>query len=325
MSASGGRKHELEVAAGAVRDAARLCRRVGASARGQALAKEDRSPVTIADFGSQAIVCRRLAQEFPADPVVAEEDSAALRDARRRPLLERLLGEVHASGWTADETELLGAIDRGGARAAGDRFWTLDPIDGTKGFLRGDQYAIALALIEGGRPVLAVLACPELAPGPGEPRGVLALAVRGAGASAEPLEGETARRRELAVSPVDDPARARFCEPFEAAHSAHDRAAAVAEALGIRREPLRMDSQAKYVAVAAGLAEIYLRIPREGGYREKIWDHAAGALIVSEAGGRVTDVRGRDLDFTRGRTLAENEGIVASNGRFHDRILAALA
>ena len=57
-------------------------------------------------------------------------------------------------------------------------------------------------------------------------------------------------------------------------------------ALGITAEPLRLDSQAKYAVVARGDASIYLRLPH-GGYRENVWDHAAGWLIVSEAGGRV--------------------------------------
>lgn len=325
MSAAGPRERELVVARDAVRRAARLCRSIGAGARDQSLAKEDRSPVTVADFGSQALVCRSLSQEFPDDPIVAEEDSAALREPGRRALLGRLLDEVRALGWPADENDVLAAIDLGGAEARGDRFWTLDPIDGTKGFLRGDQYAIALALVEEGRPALAALACPELALERDGPKGVIAFALRGSGAWAEPLDEGRRGPRRLSVSPAEDPGQARFCEPFEAAHSAHDLSATVAATLGIVRAPLRMDSQAKYVAVAAGLAEIYLRIPRGGAYREKIWDHAAGALLVEEAGGRVTDIRGRELDFARGRTLEGNAGIIASNGRFHERIVAALS
>ncbi len=315
---------ELSTAREAVREATRLCRQVGRALRDGAFEKSDRSPVTVADFGSQALICRRLAEAYPDDPVVAEEDSAALREPARRPLLDRLLAEVARTGIDAGAGEVLSWIDHGGAEARGRRFWALDPIDGTKGFLRGDQYAIALALIVDGRPVVAALGCPNLVLADGQAPGVVALARRGDGARAEPLDGAGDRARPLAVSPLADPAQARFCEPFESAHSAHDRAAAVAAALGIARAPLRLDSQAKYVAVAAGLAEIYLRIPRGERYEEKIWDHAAGTLLVEEAGGRVTDITGRPLEFTHGRTLAANAGIVASNGRFHDRIVAAL-
>ena len=60
------------------------------------------------------------------------------------------------------------------------------------------------------------------------------------------------------------------------------------------------------------------------GYREKVWDHAAGVLITEEAGGKVTDVHGQPLDFSLGRQLDGNQGIVATNGVLHDRVLAAV-
>ena len=65
-------EHELEVAICAVRAAAEICRSVQATITPEVLEKEDRSPVTIADFGSQALVCRALEQAFPDDPVIGE-------------------------------------------------------------------------------------------------------------------------------------------------------------------------------------------------------------------------------------------------------------
>jgi 3'-phosphoadenosine 5'-phosphosulfate (PAPS) 3'-phosphatase len=85
-----------------------------------------------------------------------------------------------------------------------------------------------------------------------------------------------------------------------------------------------MDSQGKYAVVARGEAEIYLRLPTRGDYREKIWDHAAGALIVAEAGGIVTDIHGRALEFHHGRELAANRGVVVSNGRLHAKVIRAI-
>jgi 3'(2'), 5'-bisphosphate nucleotidase len=86
-----------------------------------------------------------------------------------------------------------------------------------------------------------------------------------------------------------------------------------------------MDSQCKYAAVARGEADIYLRLPTRKDYQEKIWDHAAGWLVVTEAGGRVTDVGGKPLDFTKGRTLRDNRGVVATNGPLHDRVVRVVA
>ena len=59
-------------------------------------------------------------------------------------------------------------------------------------------------------------------------------------------------------------------------------------------------------------------------YREKIWDQAAGSLIIEEAGGKVSDLDGKPLDFSAGRTLANNRGVLATNGLLHDSALAAL-
>ena len=100
--------------------------------------------------------------------------------------------------------------------------------------------------------------------------------------------------------------------------------AAIARRLGIEREPFRIDSQCKYAAVARGDASIYLRMPTRKDYREKIWDHAAGKIVVEAAGGTVTDVNGRTLDFRHGRTLEENRGIVATAGPIHDAVLEAV-
>ena len=67
-----------------------------------------------------------------------------------------------------------------------------------------------------------------------------------------------------------------------------------------------------------------MRLPTKKSYEEKIWDHAAGMIIVEEAGGRVTDLFGKPLDFSRGRTLDNNQGIVATNGLVHERMLEAV-
>ncbi len=72
-------------------------------------------------------------------------------------------------------------------------------------------------------------------------------------------------------------------------------------------EIVRIDSQAKYVVVADGRAEIYIRHSGNVDYREKVWDHAAGYLIVQEAGGRVTDLDGLPLDFSHGLRLKEQQ------------------
>ena len=87
---------------------------------------------------------------------------------------------------------------------------------------------------------------------------------------------------------------------------------------------VRLDSQCKYAVVARGQAEVYLRLPSKKGYVERIWDHAAGALIAQEAGCVVTDVFGKPLDFSHGRGLEANKGVVVAPVALHGRIIAAI-
>jgi 3'(2'), 5'-bisphosphate nucleotidase len=318
---------ELAVALDAVREASELCRTVQRGITAEVLAKKDRSPVTVADFGSQALICRRLHESFPHDPVTAEEDAAELIHPEYAAVLQRVVQEVSRIRPEAGAELVCDWINHGCARGYVDRFWTLDPIDGTKGFLRREQYAISLALIVRGRIEVAVLGCPNLQASQRESSGRLGslmFATRGGGAWQVGFEKESARQR-VSVSKESEPVRARFCESVESGHSSHHDAAAVADRLGIQGKPVRMDSQAKYAVVARGEAEIYLRLPTRADYREKIWDHAGGVLVVTEAGGTVTDVAGKPLEFTHGPELVHNRGVVVTNGPLHMPVLSALA
>ena len=326
-------EHEQAVAIRAVREAARLCRAVATRISPDVLAKKDKSPVTVADFGSQALICHALAESFPDDPVIAEEDSNELTQPENATILEQVLRQVCAiqQDDISDE-QVCSWIDRGGNCTFSDRFWTIDPIDGTKGFLRGEQYAVALALVVDGHVAVAALACPNLSADAAseqaaDARGAIFWAVKGHGAYVVSDEGSGETTRvpvRLSVSVRDDPATVRFCESVESGHSAQGDSAIAASRLGITAPPLRMDSQAKYAVVARGEADIYLRLPTRADYREKIWDHAAGALIIAEAGGTITDINGRPLEFNHGRELAVNRGVVVTNGRLHERVIEAV-
>jgi len=87
-----------------------------------------------------------------------------------------------------------------------------------------------------------------------------------------------------------------------------------------------MDSQAKFAVLASGNGDLIVRLlsPAQPDYAEKIWDQAAGCLLVEEAGGEVTDLAGRPLDFRAGRELRRNTGVLVSNHRLHASALEAL-
>jgi 3'(2'), 5'-bisphosphate nucleotidase len=313
---------ELAAALEAVRAASEVCR--GAQGRllaGHTLTKGDASPVTIADFAAQAVVCATLTDSLGAIEMIGEEDSDDLRGPDASEVLDAVVGLVATQrGKPTSGGAVLDWISVGSSTGTTDRYWTLDPIDGTKGFLRGDQYAIALALIEHGEVILGVLGCPNL-PNPDGSTGAVFAATGGV---SEAWYGSAVDPVPVRVAAPANLADARFCESVESGHSNQNQSAEVAARLGIIAEPYRIDSQCKYAAVARGDASIYLRLPTGVRYREKIWDHAAGKFVVEQAGGVVTDVTGALLDFSQGAKLEANSGIVATDGRFHDQVIDAV-
>jgi 3'(2'), 5'-bisphosphate nucleotidase len=320
---------ERETGLRAVQSAARLCQQVRAAmvSNGDAakLDKSDKSPVTVADFGAQAVVCKLIAEQVPDDAIVGEEGSAALREEKNEEHLQKVVSFVNQQ-IPGHAEAVCDWIDKGAGEAKG-RYWVLDPIDGTKGFLRNDQYAVALALIENGQVQWGFLACPALPNVQSEglsSEGSIFVAQRGAGAKMFSLNGDDSGT--IQVSTQNSVAQARLAESVESAHTNQGLAAQLRERLNIGALPVRMDSQAKYAAVARGDAEIYLRSPnsRTPDYRENIWDHAAGYLVVEEAGGRVTDVHGKSLDWSQGKRLENNLGVLATNGVLHDEVVQAL-
>lgn len=333
--------HELQLAVRASRLAARLCQAVQRKLLSkETQAKADKSPVTVADYGSQALVSWTLEREFPSNlfSMVAEEDADDLRGEDGLEMLlritdlvnETIVAEGVFNGAPLSKEDVLEAIDRGksGGGPTG-RHWVLDPIDGTRGFVRGDQYAVALGLLDEGEVVLGVLACPNLPlkgvsvkDAPETQVGCLFSARKGAGTMLQSLDGSSAPQQ-VYVSDVEDPVLASFCESFESAHSMQNLTANIARIMGVKAPPIRIDSQAKYGAMARGDAAIYLRFPHAG-YREKIWDHAAGSIVIKEAGGIVLDAAGKPLDFSKGRYLDLEHGIIATNSKLLPILLSAV-
>ncbi len=280
------------------------------------LSKKDKSPVTIADFVSQSIICTALQDECPDINIVAEEDSSQLRD--NKDLIDKIfyfINKANLYDIIENNDDLFKGIDYGKS-TPDKRFFTLDPIDGTKGFLRGDQYAVALAFIEEYDVKFGILGCPNIDK---ESGGTIYYGVKREGAY-KISKGET---KKIRVSDNKNYELMRFVQSFERSHSDSDLQYIISKELGIRAEPVKVDSQVKYGLLAEGKAEIYLRIPnpKTPNYKEKIWDHAAGSVIVEEAGGIVLDMFGNKLDFSRGIKLEGNKGILATTPFLIEKIL----
>lgn len=317
------RRSQVQIAIDAVIKAMQLCEQVQAEmVSTDAIQKTDRSPVTVADFGSQALICKAIGDAFPDDIIVAEENAQALKE--NASLLERVTGYVNrfCEDAVPSAETVCEWIDRGRGEV-GPNFWTLDPIDGTKGFLRRDQYAIALAYIVDGTVQLGVLGCPNLpyrSNSGATGQGSLFVAIRGEGTRLYTKTGDFIEH--VHVSETTH----RFAESVESTHGDSDAHSRIANALGITKSPVRMDSQAKYGIVSRGEASLYIRLPNPAypDYRECIWDHAAGLIVVEEAGGTVTDANGAPLNFLTGKRMHENRGIIATNGKLHQHVLMAL-
>jgi 3'(2'), 5'-bisphosphate nucleotidase len=321
----------LRTALEAVSDACRVARAVQADlARVRQMTKDDRSPVTVADFAVQAIIEMALTDGLGEAHIVGEENAEALRDESRSAILEAVVKAVRRYRPHATPDEVLAAIDACDHDATGEAYWTLDPIDGTKGFLRGEQYAVALAYLDGGEVMLGVMGCPNLPADrsrpwhAADPHGAIYAATKGGGGWQWPADDVGSEPRAVQSQPASDGA-IRVAESVESAHSKHDALERVVKELGWKVEYARLDSQAKYALVARGDADAYLRIPTSKTYFEKIWDQAAGMVIANEAGAVVSDIHGAALDFNHGCRLEANRGIVCARAEIHGRIIEAIA
>ncbi|KAL9236747.1 hypothetical protein vseg_011381 [Gypsophila vaccaria] len=367
--------HQMELAVRAVHMAAWLCHKVQLGLLSKAktasfvVSKDDHSLVTIADWSVQATISWVLSESLGSSNVsiVAEEDVETLTKPESADLLESVVETVNGCLAEAPrfgvrpprsplgKEQVLEAINRCNSSGGGrGKFWVLDPVDGTLGFVRGDQYAIALALVDDGEVVLGVLGCPnyplrkewlsyhhryyriisKLTPSTSESwdKGFVLYARKGSGqAWMQPLLQQSKKlvwpnfARPVSVSRVEDPALATFCEPVERANSSHSFTAGLAHSVGVRKQPLRVYSMVKYAAIARGDAEIFMKFAKSG-YKEKIWDHAAGTIIIQEAGGVVTDAGGHPLNFSKGIYLEGlDRGIIACAGvQLHQKIISAV-
>lgn len=315
--------------------------------------KNDKSPVTVGDYASQALINNAIRLNFPGDKIVGEEDSLSLNDGSEeaKKLSDRileLLRETQKKTLASSEylgelktlSEVYESIDLGNYEGGNKgRFWALDPIDGTKGFLRGDQFAVCLALVEDGKVVLGVIGCPNLPEHitlneeQSGNKGGLFSAIKGVGAFYTPLFTTNEftplkDQQQIHMTGETSPGTLKVVEGVEKGHSSHSTQSQIKQQLGfdestVAKQTINLDSQVKYCVLAKGQADIYLRLPVSDTYREKIWDHAAGNVLVTESGGQVGDITGQELDFGKGRTL-DSKGVIAANKAIFPKVIDAV-
>ncbi len=128
----------LQGAIDAVASACRVARHVQRDlARVRQITKDDRSPVTVADFAVQAIVAIALREAAGDVLIVGEEHAGVLRTSEHTAVVDAVVEAVRMYRPDATADQVLDAIDACDHDGTAEAYWTLDPIDGTKGFLRG--------------------------------------------------------------------------------------------------------------------------------------------------------------------------------------------
>ncbi|RAH51825.1 hypothetical protein BO85DRAFT_473117 [Aspergillus piperis CBS 112811] len=337
---------ELQVACLAVQRASIVTKTMLAEADKGSTDKADASPVTIADFASQAILISAIRHNFPSDKFVGEESASALRnDPALADRVWQLVSKTQLHDTESEEIvaapssleEMLSIIDLGGngEGARHTRTWIMDPIDGTASFIQGRQYAVSVALIENGEQKVGVVGYPNLHFHSTEVHedtvdrngyGIMLSAVRGHGAYKRPMSKE---RLQPAVKVYNVLARTDtgqpdlvFAESMESPYIDQRLHQVVRERLGVTKPITDLWSmQAKYAALVVGGCNVMVRIPRSPEYRAYAWDHAGGMLVFEESGGMITDLDGQPFNYGRGRTLADNFGLVAAFPEFHSRVL----
>ena len=221
----------------------------------EVVSKADNSPVTEADRRGETLILEGLAKRFPGVPVISEE---------------------HASEFGTPD-------------AIGPRFFLVDPLDGTKAFVRGDpHFTVNIALIDHGRPIAGAVAAPASGELWWTADGVLKRHGDGPAELIRPRvwpEGE-------ALALISHTMKTETADALAAQYGFH------------RREP--MDSSIKFCRIAEGAADIY---PRHGTTME--WDTAAGHAVLIAAGGRVTTPEGEPFVYGKASGGFKNGRFVA--------------
>ncbi|KAL6408408.1 3'(2'), 5'-bisphosphate nucleotidase [Ilyonectria robusta] len=313
------------------------------------ISKDDNSPVTIADFAAQAVLIGALRRAFPHDAFLGEENSSPLRADERlcNKVYELVLSatglpDPDAGGVElpkpASVDEMLRWIDLGGRGNGGDkgRFWVMDPIDGTATFLRGQQYAVSLSLVNNGIEVVGVLGCPNISAEMTRVSennvdingfGIMLTAVRGQGSTFRTM---TLRGLEGAF-PLNFPQPCRsnmlhIVDCIACEVTRHDVIAKLADHFKAKFPNIELwSSHIRYAALIIGAGNAQFWVPAGPASKMHIWDHAGTQLIFTELGGKVTDLDGKAVDFGAGRDLNRNRGLVVARGEIHQSLLAAMS
>ncbi|KAE8379493.1 hypothetical protein BDV26DRAFT_164695 [Aspergillus bertholletiae] len=311
--------------------------------------KSDGSLVAVADYAAQAILISVLRHHFPGDAFVGRVSASMLREdpvlAQRVWAFVSAMAGVNGGGGNTGQAsaavvpqsveEMMGAIEAGGGGNGAEGFqrtWFLDPINGSAAFKRNQQYAVSVALVEGGEQKVGVIGCPNLAFESTSVHedvidkdgyGVMLFAVKGQGAYIQQmtLSGLGPAQR-ISLSPWQRMGEEIMLAESSTSDVIHQEKHKQIRDVLLANPVVDLDSmQVKYVALTIGACNAMVWLPRDKDHRFPVWDHAGAMIIFEESGGKVTDLCGRPFNYARGRRLADNEGLVAAKPGLHAGLL----
>jgi 3'(2'), 5'-bisphosphate nucleotidase len=371
--------HELNLIFGALQVAAKLSQHIIHStdkAKG-IVSKPDLSPVTVADFAIQALLATTVKAAFPNDTVVGEENASQLRadlyllehvyellrwlagDAERDSVPD---GHAHLPEGTAvpsSREQMCNLIDECGTSvpSASGRTWVFDPIDGTKTYVRGELYAINVALLVDGKQELGIVGCPNMSMDAKAPltnsdihtSGCIVFAARGYGAWIRPLPGSSTMAAAAAAATATNNGtqngRSAEVRRLPRIHSTDSKTLTIADVRFVTCATIvdsalkginelvakRVDAPypgcdllpwvLRWTGLAMGLGNTTVWVYNNKKRYGKIWDHAGAMLLFEETGGRITDIHGKEMDLLAGRKMTSNCGFIGAPAALHQQVM----
>lgn len=339
-------KEELITALAAIQTCARICTDISRS-ENIVTEKDDFTIVTVADFVVQAFLITIFKAAFPNDRILGEEDATKLRDDTKlcETVLNYLNNQLNTPCSTGtylptNKERLCNIIDEAGRHSVTSRdprTWIFDPIDGTRAFIRGEQYAINIALLIDGKQVFSAVGCPRTSISAKAPlttrdvdplsKGCVVFAVKDHGAYASSFTDETSTLRPRKLHTLGSDINAiRFATKVSRVdHGLLDIHELVATQLsatypGCDLLPWTL----RWAMLAMGVGNTTVWVYKEKERRAKVWDHAGAMLLFEETGGKITDINGKSIDLSIGRELKGNVGFVAAAACCHARVLGVV-
>jgi len=215
-------------------------------------------------------------------------------DLKSNEIIKKILSKTEHMILSEEEEDDL-------SRLSENMIWIVDPLDGTSDFIdKTGEFTIMIALIKNKKPILGVIGWPT--------EKTFFVAQKGSGA----FRYSNGEWRKISVTETTDLSK---CRTVGSRHHLSEKEKLFIKKLGIK-DFTSIGSSLKVGKISSGEAEAYITTTN----KMKEWDSAASYCIISEAGGKMTDMLGNDITYNNKDVFHKN-GILVTNGLIHDKII----